>query len=183
MPNFIPLKELRERIWPLAVAKNIATDMTAVSLPIPDFSSGDGEHPYQVVFLLYYAVPSDAKVRKPNQITRPYALLVLDLVSGELVRTESLGSGSNPLVGPGVDQDVFDLPADDRRNLQNLFFARCDEAVQIHAAKKVSPGQADRLKDLLNLFGNLMEPPLAQDYETYGKPFLSWLKENAKSKA
>jgi hypothetical protein len=178
MPQFIPLKELRDRVWPLAVEQNIATDMTAVSLPILDISN---KKPC-AKFMLYYAVPSASKSPRPSQITRPYAVFTLDLISGELLNVENLlpEGEPKPLIGSGVKADIFNLPVDDRRKLQNLFFSRCDEAAQVYVDKKVSPHQADRLRDLMELFESLSEPPLAQDYEKHGKAFYSWLRENAK---
>lgn len=185
MQKFIPLKELRDRVWPLAVTRNLATDMTGISLPILDFSNEISGAAPNALFMLYYAVPTESNTRKPNQITRPYALMALDLIEGKLTRVEPLRSGetSIPLIGQGVDQSVFDLSNDDRRNLQNLFFARCDETAQIYADQKASPVNKGHLTDLLDLYQNLMEPPLVQDYETYGKPFFSWLRENAKGEA
>lgn len=183
MSNFISLKELRERVWPLAMTKNLATDMTGVSLPILDFSGMNDKHPYQTLFMLYFAVPSTPKIHEPSQVSRPYALLVLDIVSGELVKIQTLheSDAPNPLIGYGVGQEVYGLPDDDRRKLQNLFFTRLDEVAQIYATNTVSPEQADHLKDLLDLFENLSEPPLVQDYETFGAAFFSWLREKAKS--
>jgi hypothetical protein len=178
MSEFQSLKELRERIWPLAVAKNLATDMTGISLPILDFTDKDSTHPKQVVFMLYYAVPG---INEPDKITRPYALFWLDMSSGEMVKTEILRSGEspNPLIGVGVSREVFDLPNNDRRNLQDLFFSRCDEAARIYSNDKVTPEQATHLADLVRLFDLLMEPPLASDYEAFGQPFFAWLRNHS----
>ncbi len=183
MKEFLPLKELRDRVWPLAVTKSLATDMTGVSLPILDFQKDRTSHPYQVLFLLYYAVPDTADVRMAHKITRPYAWVTLDLRSGELVNKQTIRSEkeSNPLIGPGVLKEVLALPDNDRRALQDLFFSRCDETAQIYAGESVSPAQAEHLNDLLSLFENLSEPPLHSDYENFGKTFFTWLREHANS--
>lgn len=179
MPEFHALKELYDRVWPLAVTKNLATDMTGVSLPILDFQHKDTSHPYQVLFMLYYAVPNASDVNAAYKITRPYAWVALDLQSGELVKIYALRleTEPNPLVGPGAAKQVLDLPANDRRNLQDLFFSRCDEAARVYASGNVSPAQVEHLADLLSLFESLSEPPLRSDYEEFGKAFFAWLRE------
>jgi len=179
MPNFISLRDLRDRVWPLAVKKDLATDMTGVSLPILNYPKDEAAHPYQVIFLIYYSTP---KINEPNDITLPYASFSLDLQSGELVNVNIIRSNDTPkpLVGPGVSREIFDIADQDRRNLQELFFSRCDKAALIYAGESQSAGQADNMADLLRLYDALWEPPLAPDYETYGKPFFSWLREQAK---
>jgi hypothetical protein len=181
MAEFLPLEELRDRVWPLAARRNLATDMTGVSLPILDIQKDRAPHPYQVLFLLYYAVPETADPKMAHKITRPYAWLTLDLESGELVNTHIIRSETepNPLVGPGVLPEVVELPDNDRRSLQDLFFSRCNEAAQVYAAGAVSPAQAEHLADLLSLFETLSEPPLRSDYEDFGKVFFAWLREHA----
>lgn len=179
MPEFISLRQLRESVWPLALTANLATDMTGVSLPILNYSKNEPAHLYQVIFLLYYSVPG---IKEPNKITRPYASFSIDLQSGELVSANVIRSSEipNPLVGSSASTEIFKLPDDDRRSLQDLFFTRCDEAAKIYADNAASPEQASHLLDLLNLFETLIEPPLMPDYETYGKPFFSWLREQTK---
>ena len=181
MKEFIPLKQLRDRVWPAAVTHNLATDMTGVSLPILHFHTGDSAHPYQVLFLLYYAVPS-AERNQQHSITRAYAWITFDLESGVPVNTQVIiAAGENkPLVGPGTAAEVLELPDDERRMLQNLFFSRCEEAAQAYAADSVLSDQEGRLSDLLNLYETLSEPPLRDDYEEYGRPFFSWLREQGK---
>lgn len=182
MPEFISLKELRGKVWPLAVARDLATDMTGISLPILDFNESDSTHLYQVLFMLYYSVPEK---NEPDKITRPYALFWLDMSSGDLVKTEIIRTGDtpNPLVGAGVSSEVFNLPDNDRRNLQDLFFSRCDEAARNYSNAKVTPEQANHLADLVRLYELLSEPPLAADYEAFGQPFFTWLrKQSAENK-
>jgi len=181
MPEFLLIQEVRDRVWPLAVTKNLATDMTGVSLPILDFQKNRTPHPYQVLFLLYYAVPETADPKMAHNITRPYAWVTLDLESGELVNTQTIrrAGESNPLVGPGALKEVLELPDDDRRKLQALFFSRCNEAAQVYADGNISSVQAEHLADLLSLFESLSEPPLRSDYEDFGKVFFTWLRESA----
>lgn len=183
MAEFISLKELRDRVWPLAVTKNLATDMTGVSLPILEFSTENASHPYRVNFMLYYAVPGSANAIGPDNVTGPYALVKLDLQSGELVQADVIRSVEtpNPLIGPGVSKKVFELPDDDRRNLQDLFFSRCDEVARIYAGGNVSQAQIEYLVDLLGLYENLSEPPLLTEYETHGKAFFTWLRNHAEN--
>jgi hypothetical protein len=185
MAQFLSLKQLRDHVWPLIAARNLATDMTGISLPIPLFQNNDAVHPYQVLFLIYYAVPDETDVRLPHQITRPYALALLDLQSGELVNTQVIRSEkeSNPLIGPGSRKEVIDLSNNERRMLQELFFSRCDEAAQVYAGREVSSDKADHLSDLISLYESLSEPPLGEDYEKYGQAFFSWLRTNAKKTA
>jgi len=185
MTQFLPLKQLRDRVWPLVAARNLATDMTGISLPIPHLQSDDTAHSHQVLFLLYYAVPDDANIKLPHKITRPYALAALDLQTGELVNTQVIRSEteSNPLIGVGVSREILELPDNERRMLQELFFSRCDEAVQLYAGGDVLPGQTEHLADLLSLYENLSEPPLREDYEKYGQAFFSWLREHAEKDA
>lgn len=181
MKEFIPLKQLRDRVWPAAMTHNLATDMTGISLPIPRFQPGDAAHPYQVLFLLYYAVP-EAEQKQPHKITRPYAWVTLDLESGVLVHTQVIipAGEEKPLVGPGTSAALLELPNEERRMLQNLFFSRCEEAAQAYAADSLIPDQADHLVDLLDLYETLSEHPLRDDYEKYGQPFFSWLREHMK---
>jgi hypothetical protein len=185
MTQFLPLKQLRTRVWPLAAARNLATDMSGISLPIPHLQSDDTAQPHQVLFLLYYAVPDDANIKLPHKITRPYALAALDVQTGELVSTQVIRSEkeSNPLIGAGVRREIHELPDNERRMLQELFFSRCDEAVQLYMSGDVSSEHAEHLADLSNLYANLSEPPLREDYEKYGQAFFSWLREHAKKDA
>ena len=74
--EFLPLKELYDQVWPTVMPLGFATDMTGVSLPILDFTTGDQEHPYRVIFLLYYAVPDQSDFDAPHKITKPYARVV-----------------------------------------------------------------------------------------------------------
>jgi hypothetical protein len=183
MAEFISLEELRDRVWPLALAKHLATDMTGISLPILTIIKENPSHPYQVVFLLYYAVPNDTDIAAPPKITRAYAWITLDLQSGEFVTAEIIGSENDPrpLIGPGTRKEVFELSDTDRSNLQDLFFSRCNEAAQIYASGNVLPAQTEHLADLVNLYDYLSEPPLKKDYENIGKTFFSWLRANGKS--
>jgi len=185
MPKFLPLKGLRDSVWPLAVINNMATDMTGVSLPILDFSTENNLHPHQVIFMLYYAVPSDAYTKAPDTVSKPYAVMTLDIQSGELLQTDVIQSDetTNPLIGPGVSQGVFDLPDDNRRNLQDLFFSRCDEVAQVYAGGNGAPPQVELLIDLLGLYENLAEPPLWTEYEFYGKAFFTWLRNHTENPA
>lgn len=185
MTEFISLEELHDRIWPLASVRHLATDMTGVSFPILDFNKENPSHPYQVIFLLYYALPDDVDIQAPPNITRAYAWFALDLQSGELVSAETIGfkNDPHPLIGPGTRKEVFELPDTDRRNLQDLFFSRCNETAKIYASGKVLPTQVEHLADLVNLYDHLSEPPLQADYENIGKTFFSWLRMNAKSVA
>jgi hypothetical protein len=179
MTQFLSLKQLRDSVWPLAVSRKLATDMTGVSLPILHFQSSSSMHPYQVRFLLYYSV-SDTNT-KPPSITRSYALVDLSLYSGELVKAQAILPVDEPksLIGESVRSDILELPANERRMLQDLFFTRCEEAAQVYASGEVSADQSTHLADLLDLYDSLSEPPLHEDYESCGQAFFSWLREHA----
>lgn len=179
MSKFISLKELRDRVWPLAAEKKVATDMTAVSLPILDYS----KNMPCVKFMVYYAVPSSSPSPQPSQISRPYALFTLDLITGKLLNYEELlpDDAPKPLIGDGVSAEVLKLPKEERRNLQFFFFSRCDEIAKIFGSKELTIEQVHYIKDLLDLYETLSEPPLVQDYEVHGKAFFSWLRANVKS--
>ena len=181
--EFLPLKELYDWVWPTVMPLGFATDMTGVSLPILDFASDDHEHPFGVIFLLYYAVPDQADFNAPPKITKPYAIAVFDLSSGELIKTEGIISPDdpNPLVGSGTSAEVQNLSQKERRDLQNLFFSRCDEAAHAYATSDISGEQIAHLKDLHQLFDFLHEPPLKADYEYYGEAFFSWLSKHSMS--
>ncbi len=181
MPKFISLRKLRDSVWPLCVTRNLVTDMTGVSLPILDFLNKDVAHPYRAMFLLYYAVPDKKDPSAPDRVTLPYTLVLMDMQTGELLDAKAIRSGqeSHPLVGPGVRDDVHQLADQDRRNMQDLFFGRYDQAAQIYPSKKITPENAILLGDLLDLFEILSEPPLSSDYDTHGKEFLTWLRTNS----
>ena len=181
--EFLPLKELYDQVWPTVMPLGFATDMTGVSLPILDFTTGDQEHPYRVIFLLYYAVPDQSDFDAPHKITKPYARVVFDILSGELIKTDQIRSSDepNPLIGPGASTEVQDLSQKERRDLQNLFFSRYDEAAHVYANGDISGEQKTHLIDLQQLFDCLHEPPLEADYEYYGEPFFSWLSKHVMS--
>jgi hypothetical protein len=178
MPDFIPLEELRRRVWPLALVKHLATDATGISLPILDYEKGNTSHPYQVVFLLYYAVTNMEKKEAPANISRAYAWITLDMQTGGFIDSGNLITENEPkpLIGPGVRQEVQELSDEDRRNLQDLFFSRCNEVARIYASGNILTKHMEYLTDLIGLYEYLMEPPLKPDYENVGKKFFSWLR-------
>ncbi len=178
MPRFIPLQNLRDRVWSLAVRQRLATDMTGVSLPILDFTPGPPAHPYRVIFLLYYAVPTGNDPAAPSEITRAYAQMVLDLGSSEVVEVKSLHPPDqpNPLKGKGVSDEVLQMSAEERSTMQYLFFNLYDHVAKIYAGDEATSKHAEIISDFLNLFPRLLEPPLVPDYEMVGQSFLTWLR-------
>lgn len=179
--EFLPLKELHDQVWPTVVPLGFATDMTGVSLPILDFAIEDQAHPFRVIFLLYYAVPDQSDFNAPHNITKPYAIAIFDLSTGELIKAENIISPDDPspLIGLGADAEVQNLSLEERRDLQNLLFSRYDEAARMYANSDISGEQKAHLKDLQQLFDYLHEPPLKVDYEYFGEAFFSWLSKYA----
>ncbi len=178
MLNFVHLYDLRREIWPLSVTQNLATDMTGVSLPILFLDNHNPSHPYQAIFLLYYSVPDGSDTQSSNRISSPYALIRMDMQTGDLIEAKALKSeeDSNPLIGLSARPEVIALPNKERSSLQEMLFSRLDEAAFWYFNKSIQIEKADHLVDVLKLFEYFMEPPLRQDYEFFGVDFLTWLR-------
>ncbi len=104
----------------------------------------------------------------------------MDMQTGDLIKAKAIKSeeDSNPLIGLSARPEVIALPNKERSSLQEMLFSRLDEAAIYYFNKSFQIEQVNHLVDLAKLLDYFMEPPLRQDYESFGIDFLNWLRTN-----
>jgi len=176
MSAFMPLQSLRDKVWPAAVAYGLATDMTGVSLPVPQLAPDDPDHLYVAAFLLYYVAPNEHDMAAPPWMRPPYAQVRLDLLTGDLVTATRLPTSvaTEDAAVPSVSEAVAQLPVLERRRAQALLFALFDDVAQAFLTRAAPPELSRQVADWLGLFTRFCEPSLLPAYVRLGQPFFQW---------
>ncbi len=178
--NSFDLNKLKDSVLKYAFDKEILSDMTAISLPVPH-PKNNGNYP--VEFMLYYSIPSNSGGRMNPDISLPYATINIDAKTQEIINFEK--KEINDLRQPENMPATMKTPDQVVPNDSSLFELREKHqkitplVFSLYWNNKIlSADEINIVKEYAKINESLMSITLKEEYHKINPDFFEWLNKN-----